>query len=106
MSTMDMRRADFRPLREPQSWESGEVPVDWKLVNIPIFNEGKKEAPRNYRPVSLTSVPGEVMEKTVMGGAEKTAYAYCLERTVKPAVAHSLPFSRKQMLNETSNVKK
>ncbi|GAB0184088.1 mitochondrial enolase superfamily member 1 [Grus japonensis] len=32
------------------SWESGEVPVDWKLENIvPIFKKGKKEDPSNYR---------------------------------------------------------
>ncbi|KAK4819559.1 hypothetical protein QYF61_007070 [Mycteria americana] len=41
------------------SWESGEVPVDWKLANaIPVFKKGKKEDPANYKPVSLTSVSG------------------------------------------------
>ncbi|KAJ7422637.1 hypothetical protein WISP_37002 [Willisornis vidua] len=54
------------------SWESGEVPADWKLVNIvPIFNKGKKDNSGNYRPVSLTSVPGKVMEKIILGGIEK-----------------------------------
>ncbi|KAJ7426638.1 RNA-directed DNA polymerase from mobile element jockey [Willisornis vidua] len=38
------------------SWESGEVPADWKLANItPHFKEGKED-PRNYKPVSFTSV--------------------------------------------------
>ena len=38
-----------------RSWESGEVPVDWKLANIaPIFKKDKKEDPGNHRPVSLT----------------------------------------------------
>ncbi|KAJ7422027.1 RNA-directed DNA polymerase from mobile element jockey-like protein [Pitangus sulphuratus] len=54
------------------SWESGEVPVDWKLANIVlIFKKGKKEDSRNYRPVSLTSVPGKVMEKIILEGIEK-----------------------------------
>ncbi|GAB0204012.1 mitochondrial enolase superfamily member 1 [Grus japonensis] len=54
------------------SWESGEVPVDWKLANVvPTFKKGKKEAPGNYRPVSLTSVPGKIMEKIMLGVIEK-----------------------------------
>ncbi|CAM4615512.1 unnamed protein product [Caretta caretta] len=42
------------------SWRSGEVPDDWKKANVvSIFRKGKKEDPGNYRPVSLTSVPGK-----------------------------------------------
>ncbi|GAB0182289.1 mitochondrial enolase superfamily member 1 [Grus japonensis] len=46
-----------------QSWLTGVVPVDWRLANVmPIYKKGWKEDPGNYRPVSLISVPGKVME--------------------------------------------
>ncbi|GAB0199281.1 mitochondrial enolase superfamily member 1 [Grus japonensis] len=50
-----------------QSWLTEEVPVDWRLANVmPIHKKGRKEDPGNYRPVSLTSVPGKVMEQIIL----------------------------------------
>jgi len=49
-----------------RSWRTREVPEDWRKANvIPIFKKGKKEDPGNYRPVSLTSIPGKVMEQLI-----------------------------------------
>jgi len=50
------------------SWLSGEVPEDGRLADVtPIYKKGRKEDPGNYRPVSLISVPGKVMEQIILG---------------------------------------
>ena len=47
-----------------RSWRTGEVPKGWRKANVtPVFKKCKKEDPRNYRPVSLTSIPGKMMEQ-------------------------------------------
>jgi len=39
-----------------KSWQSGEVPGDWKKGSVtPIFHLCRKDDPGNYQPVSLTS---------------------------------------------------
>ncbi|KAK4806913.1 hypothetical protein QYF61_012648 [Mycteria americana] len=53
---------------QERSWRLGEVPEDWRKENVPpIFKKGKKEDPGNYRSVSLTSIPGKVMEQLILG---------------------------------------
>jgi len=48
-------------------WRTGEVPEDWRKASVtPAFKKGKKEDPGNYRPVSLTSIPGKVMEQLIL----------------------------------------
>ena len=46
-----------------QSLTTGEIPRDWrKAYVIPIRKKGSKSDPKNYRPVSLTSIICKTME--------------------------------------------
>ncbi|CAM5143906.1 unnamed protein product [Eretmochelys imbricata] len=48
------------------SFMSVTVPNDWKIANVtPIFKKGSRGDPGNYRLVSLTSVPGKLVETIV-----------------------------------------
>ena len=46
------------------SLATGEIPEDWRIANVvPLFKKGSKNNPGNYRPVSLTSVVGKLLER-------------------------------------------
>ena len=49
-----------------QSYDTETLPSAWKLANVcAIFKKGSKADPKNYRPVSLTSLTSKVMEHIV-----------------------------------------
>ena len=55
------------PIVCQRPWLTGGVPADWGSANVtPIYKKGQKEHPGNYRAVSLTLVPGKVMEQIIM----------------------------------------
>ena len=48
------------------SLDTGILPSEWKLGNVsPIHKNGSRQIPGNYRPVSLNSVVGKVMEQLI-----------------------------------------
>ena len=58
----------YRPLTHifRTSMATGIVPDAWKTANVvPIFKKGSKTSPENYRPVSLTSHLGKLLEKII-----------------------------------------
>ncbi|KFP26779.1 hypothetical protein N325_03884, partial [Colius striatus] len=53
-----------------QSWLAGEVPSNWKSDSVkPVYKKGQKDDPGNYKPVSLTSVPGKLMEQIILSSS-------------------------------------
>ena len=50
-----------------QSLNSGEVPMAWRQAYItPIFKKGDRSDPKNYHPVSLTSIVCKTMEHVLV----------------------------------------
>ena len=45
---------------------TGEFPEEWKIAKIiPLFKKGNRRTMKNYRPVSLLSVAGMILEKII-----------------------------------------
>lgn len=70
-----------------QSWESREAPVDWNLASVVmIFNKGKKEGPRNNRPlVSLQCL----VKKIILEVIKKVIKKHLKDNTVIGYSQHS-----------------
>lgn len=49
------------------SLRSGKLPTDWKIANVsPLHKSGPKDSVKNYRPISLTSIPCKMLEHLVL----------------------------------------
>ena len=45
---------------------TGTFPLEWKKGNVvPIFEKGDKQIYENYRPVSLLSIFGKILERLI-----------------------------------------
>ncbi|GAB0182821.1 mitochondrial enolase superfamily member 1 [Grus japonensis] len=84
-----------------RSWRTGEVPEDWRKANVtPVFKKGKKEDPGNYRPVSLTSIPGKVMEQLILGVIDKIVK----QKEVIRSGQHARIYQRKIMPDQSDSL--
>ncbi|XP_056197830.1 uncharacterized protein LOC130150685 isoform X1 [Falco biarmicus] len=55
-----------------RSWRIGEVPEDRRKANVTVvFKNGQKEDAGNYKLVSITSIPGKVVEQLILEDISK-----------------------------------
>ena len=64
----ELRNEIVKPLTKlfKLSLQLGIVPQDWREANVaPLHKKGSREKPENYRPVSLTSIVGKLLESII-----------------------------------------
>lgn len=79
----EMRNELVKPLTHlfNLSLKTGFIPQDWRDANvIPIFKKGSMSAASNYRPVSLTSILGKILESIIK---EKLLYHLDKNKLIK-----------------------
>jgi Reverse transcriptase (RNA-dependent DNA polymerase)/Endonuclease-reverse transcriptase len=79
----ELREELVRPLSKlfNVSVESAIVPQDWRDANVtPLFKKGSRDKPENYRPISLTSIIGKILESIVKDNLVKHLESHGLIR--------------------------
>ena len=65
-----------------KSMSTGTLPKDWVSANVvPVYKRGNKQAPSNYRPISLTSIVIKTMERMIHSELMSTLEAHHLIST-------------------------
>ena len=74
------------------------VPEDWRIADVTLVFKKSKEDPGNYRPVSLKSVPGKVMEQLVL----EAIFKQLEEKRVIRSSQHGLTKGKVCLINLTA----
>ena len=75
-------KCDLQPLTTiyQKSLNEAIIPHIWKCANVTvIFENGDRSKPNNYRPISLTSVPGKIMERIIVDHMNRNNL-FCIEQ--------------------------
>ena len=65
-----------------KSMSTGTLPRDWVSANVvPVYKRGDRQAPSNYRPISLTSIVVKTMERIIHSEVMSTLEAHHLIST-------------------------
>ena len=79
-----------------RSLQQGYFPSDWKTASVlPIHKKEEKSLPSNYRPISLLSSPGKVMERCV----HKHLYNYVTSHQLLTPLQSGLSKATPQHIN-------
>ena len=77
-------------------WRMEEVPEDWRKASVsPGYKKSKQKELQNYKPVSLTSIPGEVMEQLMLEAISK----HVEEKRVIRTSQHGLTTAKSHLTN-------
>jgi hypothetical protein len=73
-----------------------QIPEIWRKSNVtPIFKKGSKVMASNYRPVSLTSLPGRIFERLIRDHIMK----HCISRGIISKSQHGFVFKKACITN-------
>ena len=76
MGTLCWKLIDWWEMVFNRSISSGKFPTEWKEANLsPIFKTDNKQDSNNYRPISLLSNVGKILERQVF----MKFYEYCIK---------------------------
>ena len=74
----EIREAEIR-----REMETGMAPLDWRsAIIVPIYKKGSRKVCKNYRGISLLSIPGKVFAKVLKSRVQRVTEEKVMEEQV------------------------